>query len=460
MDQFDYILIGTGQATFTLLSYLVSEGKLVAVCEEDRFAGTCANYGCTPTKALVAHARAAHMIRRGEYFGFPAAEPQIDFPKVWERMNHIRSGGHDGLGGWLKKHTTVFEGHAEFSGPNRVRIGDTEIAGQTILIHAGARASAPPIPGLDSVPWLDNKRLLDLETLPEHLIVVGGSYIGLEFGQIFRRFGSRVTVLERGSQIMSREDADVAAIAQKVLEREGVEIRCQARIRGVSAGPGAVQVELENGDSVTGSHLLVATGRRPNSDRLNLDAAGVAVDQKGYIVVDDKLQTTVPGIYALGDINGRGAFTHTSVNDGEILMHNLQGQDWKVSDRTPIYAMYIDPPLGRVGLSEKDALKSGRQMLVARMPMSHIARAREKGETDGVAKIIVDAQTDQLVGATVFGTGGDEVINMLAVVIHSQIPCHLYRRVVLAHPTVAELMPWVLDNLEPLRAETSPAPPA
>lgn len=457
MERFDYILIGTGQATYTLLSSLVGEGKRVAVCEEDRFGGTCANFGCTPTKALVAHARAAHMIRRGEYFGFPAPEPRIDFPKVWARMNHIRSGGHEGLGGWLKQHTTVFEGHAEFSGPRTVRVGGTEIEGSTILIHAGARATAPPIPGLDGVPWLDNKRLLDLEELPEHLIVIGGSYIGLEFGQIFRRFGSRVTVLQRGSQLMGREDADVAEIARKVLVREGVDIRLGASPARVSGGPGSVTVQLEDGQTLTGSHLLVATGRRPNSDLLNLEAAGVAVDPKGYIEVDDTLQTTVPGIYALGDINGKGAFTHTSVNDGEILMHNLRGENWKVSDRTPIYAMYIDPPLGRVGLSEREALETGREMLVSRMPMSHIARAREKGETDGIAKIIVDAETDLLVGATVFGTGGDEVINMLAVVIHSRIPCKHYRRVVLAHPTVAELMPWVLDNLEPLRAETSPA---
>lgn len=456
MKSYDVIWIGTGQATGTIVPRLVAAGKTVAIAEGGRVGGSCVNYGCTPTKTIVASARAAHMARRGADFGVMIPEFSIDFDKVMARMNKIRNGGSQGLEGWLAgmEGVDLYKAYAEFVDPHTVRVGDEVIAGETIVIHTGARPRTPAIPGLDQVDWLDNARLLDLPELPQHLVVIGGSYIGMEFGQAFRRFGSEVTILDAGSQLMFREDADIAQAAQEILEGEGIDVHLDVTVERVAQTDEGVEVFLnENGAKtvVRGSHLLVAAGREPNTDRLNLAAAGVASTKRGYVTVNEVMQTNVPHIFAVGDVNGSGAFTHTSVNDGEIFWDFYSGEgDRRRADRTVIYAMYIDPPLGRVGMSEKQARKSGRNILMATRPMSRIARAREKDETAGLVKILVDADSEQIVGATILGVGGDEIINMFATFMQTGQSYKVFRRTVLAHPTVAELMPWILDDLAPL----------
>lgn len=454
MNKYDIILIGTGQATGTLMSELIPTGKKIAVIEGDRFGGTCVNWGCTPTKTLVASARAAHMARRGPDFGVITGDITIDFDRVMERQNTIRNKNTKGMEEWLAGSTDVYKGYAQFESPNTVRVGDDVIEGETIYIHVGGRARVPNIPGLDEVDYMTNKELLALTELPEHLIIVGGSYIGLEFGQIFRRFGSQVTVLERSPILMPREDDDIAEIARTVLEGEGIDIRCGSSVQrvGKSASGGVDVVYEQNGTehTVTGTHLLLAVGRVPNTDTLNLDAAGVGVDERGFVKVDDHLRTNVPHIYAIGDVNGMGAFTHTSVNDGEIILNNMRGGDRKVSDRFLTYAMFIDPPLGRVGMNEKMAKQSDRKMMMGVMEMASISRAKEKDETAGRVKIIVDAETDQFMGATVFGTGGDEIVNMFTVAMYTGVPCRTFRDSVLVHPTVAELLPYIIRDMNPV----------
>ena len=454
MTHYDIIWIGTGQATGTIVPRLVKAGKTVAIVEGGRFGGSCVNYGCTPTKTIVASARAAHMARRGPDFGVITGEIEIDFARVMERQNQMRHGASAGLESWLRgmQGVTVYAGYGRFTGPHTVQVNDDVITGETIVINAGARARVLPIPGLEEVDWLDNARLLDLTELPQHLVIVGGSYIGLEFAQAFRRLGSDVTVLEAGPQIMSREDADIAAAAHGVLAGEGITIHTNARVeRLAQTAPQQIDVFFaQDGDAqqARGSHLLLAVGRAPNSDRLNLDAAGVETDERGYIQVNDVMQTSVPHIFAVGDINGEGAFTHTSVNDGEIFWDVYSGDDDRLlSERIPTYAMFIDPPLGRVGMSEQEARASGRHVLMATRAMKHIARAKEKDETAGLVKILVDADTEQFLGAAVLGVGGDEVINMFTPFMVTGQSYKLFRKAVLTHPTVAELMPWILDDL-------------
>jgi len=457
MKTYDVIWIGTGQATGTVIPRLSQAGKTVAVVEGGRFGGSCVNYGCTPTKTIVASARAAYMARRGTDFGVNISDFAIDFARVMERQNQTRHSGSAGLENWLGglNGVDLYKRFGQFDDPHTVRVGDEIISGETIVIHTGARANTPAIPGLETVDWLDNVRLLDLQELPAHLVVIGGSYIGMEFAQAFRRFGSRVTILEKGPQLMFREDADIARAAREILQSEGIEVLLNVDVKRVSQPQtGAVEVAIEHeGRPVTiaGSHLLVAAGRRPNSDQLNLAAAGVNTTERGYIPVNEVLQTNVPHIFAVGDVNGAGAFTHTSVNDGEIFWDNYSGQgDRKLSDRIVIYAMYIDPPLGRVGLSEKEARASDRNILMATRLMKDIARAKEKDETAGLVKILVDADTEEIVGATILGVGGDEIISMFASFMYTKQSYKLFRRAVLPHPTVAELMPWTLDDLAPL----------
>jgi pyruvate/2-oxoglutarate dehydrogenase complex dihydrolipoamide dehydrogenase (E3) component len=454
---YDIIWIGTGQATGTVVPRLVKAGKKVALVEGGRFGGSCVNYGCTPTKTIIASARAAHMARRGPDFGVITGAIGIDFARVMERANEIRHGSSAGMEKWLRglEGVTVYEGYGRFTTPHTVQVNDEEISGDLIIINAGGRARTAPIPGIDDVAWLDNKRLLDLTELPQHLVIVGGSYIGLEFAQAFRRFGSEVTVIEAGPQIMSREDADIAAAARDVLTSEGITIHTAAKVQRL-AQPAPQQIDVffeQKGEAkqVRGSHLLLAVGRIPNSDRLNLEAAGVATDERGYIRVNAMMQSTAPHIFAVGDINGEGAFTHTAVNDGEIFWDYYSGEDDRtLTERTPTYAMFIDPPLGRVGMSEKEARASGRNVLIATRPMKQIARAREKDETAGLVKILVDADTEQFLGATILGVGGDEVINIFTPFIYTGQSYKLFRKAVLTHPTVAELMPWILDDLRPL----------
>lgn len=456
MKKYDIIWIGTGQATGTIVPRLVEAGKSVALIEGGRFGGSCVNYGCTPTKTIIASARAAHMARRGPDFGVITGDITIDFTRVMERQNKIRHETSDGMEEWLRnmEGVTVYAGYGRFTTPHTVQVNDDEIKGETIVINAGSRARIFPISGVDEVDWLDNIRLLDLTELPQHLVIVGGSYIGLEFAQAFRRLGSQITVLEAGPQIMGREDADIAAAARDILEGEGIAIQTGAKVQRL-AQEGAQQIDVffeQEGQTkqVGGSHLLLAMGRVPNSDQLNLAAAGVESDDQGYIQVNEVMQTNVPHIFAVGDINGEGAFTHTSVNDGEIFWDFYGGEDDRtLTERISTYALFIDPPLGRVGMSEKEARQSGRNILMATRPMKQIARAKEKDETAGLVKILVDADTERFLGAAILGVGGDEVINVVTSFMVTDQSYKLFRRAMLIHPTVAELMPWILDDLRP-----------
>ncbi len=457
MKEYDLIWIGTGQATGTVVPQLVQAGKRVAMIEGGKVGGTCVNYGCTPTKTLVASARAAHMARRGADFGVHVGEVTIDFAKVMARQNQIRNNNSTKLEAWLRGLDGVdfYDTYAHFTGDHTVQVGQEEIRGVTIVVHTGARARTPAIPGLETVDWLDNVRLLDLQELPAHLVILGGSYISLEFAQAFRRFGSEVTIIERGAQLMFREDEDIAAIALDLLTRAGIAVQLNADVERVAANEGGVQVTFTQNGATTalqGSHLLVAAGRVPNTDKLNLSAAGVATDKRGYIKVNEVLQSNVAHIYAVGDVNGEGAFTHTSVNDGQIFWDQYSGSgDRKLSDRNPVYAMYIDPPLGRVGIDEKAARQSDRPILMATKPMAEISRAIEKDETDGLVKLFVDADSETILGATVFGTGGDEIISIFATFMMTKQSYKLFQRAVLPHPTVAELMPFMFDALKPLK---------
>ncbi len=458
MSTYDIIWIGTGQATGTVVPRLAAAGKRIALIEGGAVGGSCVNYGCTPTKTLVASARAAHMARRAADFGIEIPEFSIDFAAVMKRMNAMRD--NSGMEEWLRNMDGVdfYDDYAHFVGEHQVQIGesgDTVITGDTIVIHTGTRPLALPIEGIDDVEWLDNAGLLNLDAVPEHLVIIGGSYIGMEFGQIFRRLGSEVTIIEGAPQLMVREDADIAAAAEEILTDEGITVKTGALVQSV-AKDGADQVAVtfdgpDGSETISGSHLLLAVGRVPNSDKLNLDAAGVATNERGFIPVDDELRTNVDHIYAVGDINGAGAFTHTSVNDGETFWDNYTGEgDRKQSDRNTIYGMFIDPPLGRIGMSEREARESGRNILMATRPMSAISRAREKDETKGLIKILVDADTEEFVGVTILGVGGDEVINIFAPFMLAGQSYKTFRKTVFVHPTVSELLPWILDDLEPL----------
>lgn len=453
---YDLIWIGTGQATGTVLPRLQRLKKRVAVIEGGRFGGTCVNYGCSPTKTLVASARAAHVVRRAADFGVQTGAVNIDFARVMQRQNELRNNWSQSLEDSVRNmdNVRVYEGYAAFEDPHTVRVGGQVLTGESIVIHAGARARIPEIDGLADVPYLTNRELLNLTELPAHLVIIGGSYISMEFAQAFRRFGSAVTIIEGSPQLMFREDADIAQIAHDVLVREGVEILLNSKVERVAQEGQGVAVRLTQDGAprtVSGSHLLLAVGRVPNSDTLQLAAAGVEQDARGFIPVNDHTQTNVPHIYAVGDINGRGAFTHTSVNDGEIFWDFYSGEgDRTLHERLLTYAMYIDPPLGRVGMSEKEARKSGKNVLMATRPMAQISRAIEKDETDGLIKLLVDADNEQFLGVSILGVGGDEIINMFAPFMLVGGTYKQFRRAVLTHPTVAELLPWILDDLQPL----------
>ncbi|HEX7363539.1 MAG TPA: FAD-containing oxidoreductase [Bryobacteraceae bacterium] len=457
--QFDAIIIGTGQAGPSLAGRLASAGMKVAIVERARFGGTCVNTGCIPTKAMVASAYAAHVAGRAADYGVVVhGTVTVDFKKVQARKAAISAQSREGVERSLKSmaNCTVYQGQARFQSPSVVSVGAQRLTASRIFINVGGRAAVPDITGLQDVPYLNNSSLMDLEILPEHLIVVGGSYIGLEFGQMFRRFGSQVTILEMGPRLIAREDEDVSAAILEILRNEGVDVRLNAKCirlgKGVTAGVITAGVECTSGaPEIQGSHVLVATGRRPNTDDLGLENAGVGVDCHGYITVDDQLRTSVPGIWALGDCNGKGGFTHTSYNDFEIVAANLLDNDpRKVSDRITAYALYIDPPLGRAGMTDAEIRKTGRPALSAKRPMSRVARAVEKGETQGFMKITVDAETKQILGAAVLGTGGDEVIHTILDLMYARAPYTVMQRAMHIHPTVAELLPTILGELAPL----------
>ncbi len=457
MPRFDAIVIGTGQSGPSLARCLVAAGRKVAVIERKLFGGTCVNYGCTPTKALVASAYAAHTARRHADYGVTIGGPiGIDMKAVKARKDAIVAPSRNGVERSLKSldGCTVFEGHGRFVAPKQVRVGETVLEAEQIFINVGGRATVPAMPGLDQVPYLTNSTMVDLDVLPSHLIIIGGSYIGLEFAQIYRRFGAQVTVIEMAPRLIAREEEDVSMGVADVLEAEGIELRLNAMCLAAKkhADGIAVHVECTEGaPDVIGSHLLLAVGRRPNTDDLGLDKAGIATDARGFITVDDQLATNVPGIFAMGDCNGRGAFTHTSYNDFEIVVANLLGGGTRrVSDRLTAYALYTDPPLGRCGMTEAEVRKSGRPALIATMPMEHVSRAYEKGETHGFMKILVEKESKQFLGASFFGLNGDEVIHTVLDQMYAKASYTVMARAMHIHPTVTELLPTMLGELREL----------
>ncbi len=447
-----------------LAARLAKAGRNTAILERKRFGGTCVKVGCVPAKTLVARARAAHVARTGDHFGVMIdAGFRIDMARVKARKDEVVSQSTKGVEQWLRstRCLTVLQGHARLAGPHTVRVGDEVLEAPEIFINVGGRSSAPDIPGLGEVAWLNSSSVMDLDIVPRHLLIIGGSYIGLEFAQMMRRFGARVTVIEKGPRLIGREDDDVSATIRAILEREGIEFRLNATCLSVSKhGEGvAVGVNCGNADEqLVGSHLLVAVGRVPNTADLGLEAAGVAIDARGFITVDDELRTNVPGICALGDANGRGAFTHTSWNDYEIVAANLlDGGARRLSDRIPVYALFIDPPLGRVGMSEREVRaaceKSGRRALRAKLPMARVGRARERGETQGFMKVLVDAESKKILGAALLGIEGDEAIHAIIDVMSAGLPYDTIGRAMHIHPTVSELIPTLLEGLKPLAAE-------
>lgn len=453
---YDAIVIGTGQAGPSLAAKLAGAGQKVAIIERHRFGGTCVNTGCIPTKTLVASARTAHVARRAKDYGVDIeGSIRVDMKRVKERKDKVAGASRTGVEKMLREtaNCTVYTGHARFVSDREVQVGESLLAAPRIFINVGARAAEPRIEGLDQIPFLTNSSMMDIDFLPRHLVIAGGSYIGLEFAQMYRRFGSEVTVLERGARLLGREDEDASDDIASILKNEHIDVRLNANCLAVSKAGDGVEVRADcTGGSIHGSHLLVATGRRPNTDDLGLENTGVRLDDRGYIQVDDALQTTVPGIWALGDCNGKGAFTHTSYNDFEIVAANLlEGESRRVTDRITAYALYIDPPLGRAGMTDAEVLRSGRQALTGKRPMTKVGRAQEKGETQGFMKVTVDASTKEILGAAILGVEGDEAIHCILDVMYAKAPYTVLQRAMHIHPTVSELIPTVLGDLHPLQ---------
>jgi pyruvate/2-oxoglutarate dehydrogenase complex dihydrolipoamide dehydrogenase (E3) component len=428
----------------------------VVIVERHLFGGTCVNTGCTPTKTMVASAEVIHQARRAAEFGIQIEGPiTTDLRAVKARKDSIVGVSRTGLEAWLgdMKNCTVLKGHARFESPHQIRVGDDLITAEKIFLNVGGRAVVPNMPGIDRISYLTNSSLLDLDILPRHLVVVGGSYIGLEFAQMFRRFGSEVTVIEKGPHLLWREDEDICAAIEGIFSKDGIAIRTEAecirfepRGQDIAAGVNCTRGEPE----VVGSHVLLAVGRRPNTDDLGIEKAGIKLDPRGYIQVDDQLRTNVPGIWALGDCNGRGTFTHTAYNDFQIVAQNLlDGGTRRISDRIPCYALFIDPPLGRVGLSETQARTGNRKIRIGRRPMTRVKRAVEKGESQGFMKVIVDEASNEILGAAVLGSGGDEAVHCFLDTMSAKAPYTTLRDTVHIHPTVAELIPTILGELQP-----------
>src|SRR5262247_429631 len=453
---YDAIIIGTGQAGPFLAGRLTTSGMKVAIVERKLFGGTCINTGCIPTKTMVASAYAAHMARRAGDFGVNAGGVSVDMKRVKARKDEVSGNSRTGLEGWLKKmaNCTVYEGHARFESPRVLAVGSERLTAERIFINVGGRAAAPQMQGLEQIEYFNNSSMMNVNFLPQHLIVVGGSYIGLEFGQMFRRFGSEVTIIEMADALIQREDQDVSLAIKEILERENIHVRLNAKCIGFSKRGEKISTHVEcttGAPEVSGTHVLLAVGRRPSTDDLGLEKAGVSVDKRGYIEVDDQLRTNVPGIWALGDCNGKGAFTHTSFNDAEIVAANLLDDDpRRVSDRIPAYALYIDSLFGRAGMTEAEVRKTGRSVLVGKRSMTRVGRAVEKGETQGFMKILVDAKTSEILGVAILGTGGDEVVHSILDVMYAKAPYTVIRRAMHIHPTVSELVPTMLGELQPL----------
>jgi pyruvate/2-oxoglutarate dehydrogenase complex dihydrolipoamide dehydrogenase (E3) component len=458
-ERFDAIIVGAGQAGPPLAGRLTAAGQRVAVVERKHIGGTCVNTGCIPTKTLVASAHAAHLARRGAEYGVGTGSITVDMAKVKARKDGIMLGDREGLESWLDgmEGCTVFRGHARFEDPHTLRVAthdghEVVLHGDRIFLNVGGRAVVPDIPGLAQVEYLTNVSVLELDTVPDHLVIVGGSYIALEFAQMYRRFGARVTVVERGPRLASREDEDASATIKEILEAEGIDIVLGADdVRITKRNKGFELTSRAGAAAIQGSHLLLAVGRRPNTDDLGLDVAGVQTDGRGYVGVDDQLKTNVDHIWAMGDCNGKGAFTHTSYNDFEIVAANLIDNDpRRVSDRITTYALYIDPPLGRAGMTVDQARASGRKALVGKRPMTRVGRAVEKGETQGFMKVVVDADSEEILGAAIFGVGGDEAVHCILDVMSAKAPYSTLARTMHIHPTVCELIPTILQELQPL----------
>ncbi|HZS16410.1 MAG TPA: FAD-containing oxidoreductase [Candidatus Udaeobacter sp.] len=455
--KYDAIVIGTGQAGPSLAVRLADAGMKVAIMERKRFGGTCVNNGCIPTKTLIASARTAHVARRASDYGVTInSRVAVDMKKVKARKDALVRQSSEGVENWLKntRNLTVIKGQARFADAHQVRVDGEILEADKIFINVGGRATIPAFRGIDRISYLDNSTMMDVDFLPEHLIVIGGSYVGLEFAQMYRRFGSEVTVVERAPRLIHREDEDISENIKAILEGEGIKMRLGADCIGFEKQQDkvTVQVDCSSGDkTVAGSHVLLAVGRVPNTDDLGLESAGIKVDERGYIHVDDQLRTNVPGVYALGDCNGRGAFTHTAYNDYEIVAANLlDGDQRRVSDRIITYALFIDPPLGRAGMTETEVRKSGRKALIGKRPMTQVGRARERGETEGFMKILVDAETKNILGASLLGIECDEVIHSLLDIMYAKTPYTVIQRAMHIHPTVSELIPTMLEELKPL----------
>jgi len=456
-QRYDAIVIGTGQAGPALSARLAAAGMKVAILERGKVGGTCVNTGCIPTKTLIASAAVARAAQRAAEFGIATAGAvSVDMKKVKARKDEISGGTSRDNEEWLRglENVTLVKGHARFESPREVRVGDAVLSAEKIFINVGGRAATPAaIGGLGEVPFWTNSSIMDVDFVPPHLVIIGGSYIGLEFAQMYRRFGSAVTVIEMSPRLLAREDPDVSEAIRGIIENEGIAVRTSAKCITLEKGPAGVRAGVdcqEGSPMIDGSHLLLAVGRVPNTNDLGLDRAGVKTDARGYIVVDDQLRTNVEGIWALGDCNGRGAFTHTAYNDFEIVAANLLDHDpRRVTDRIDTYALFIEPPLGRAGMTETAAKAAGRKILVGKRPMTKVKRAVEKGETQGFMKVVVDAESKQILGAAILGTGGDEVVHVILDVMYARAPYTLIQRAMHIHPTVSELLPTVFGELQP-----------
>jgi pyruvate/2-oxoglutarate dehydrogenase complex dihydrolipoamide dehydrogenase (E3) component len=457
MKTYDIILIGTGQATGTILPSLLQHQLRVAVIESYKVGGSCVNWGCTPTKTLVASAKVARMVQRSSEYGIDCPSYNVNFPEVIKQVNKSRDAAESGFRNYLQNATDFYAGVASFVDEHTIHIEkeeSEEIYGKTIIIHTGAKAIVPPIQGINTVQYLTNRELFSLKELPKHLLIIGGSYIALEIGQIFKRFGSEVSILERGERLIGREDEDISKGIQEVLEQEEISIWLHSALQKVEqAGEGLCATFNYQGTTkqIGATHLLLATGRAPQTKDLQLEKAHIETTDRGYIKVNEFCQTSLPHVYALGDVNGKGAFTHTSVHDGQIFLdHYFNRGTRSLSTRTITYALYTDPPVGRVGINEQDARRMGKEVLVSEMLMSNVSRAKEKKETQGKMKVVVDKQTNEILGATIFGVGGDELIGIIDVMIQGRLPYTTLQHTVIPHPTVGELIPFMFESLKPL----------
>lgn len=455
-EHFDAIVVGAGQAGPAVAARCSQEGLRVALIERGHFGGTCVNVGCIPTKTLVASARAMHLARRGAEFGFSTGPLRVDMARVKARKDGIVQASRAGVETWMRglAHTEVISGEARFVAPRTLEVAGRRLSAPKVFVNVGGRPTRPALQGIDDVPTLDSTSIMELDEVPEHLVIVGGSYIGLEFAQMMRRFGAEVTVVERSKRLLPREDADVSDGVRAILEAEGVRLRLGAECLSLARRGSRIAVGAEcesEQPAIEGSHMLLAVGRQPNTEGLGLAAAGIDTDERGYIRVDDQCRTSADGVWALGDCNGRGAFTHTSWNDHEIVVANLFDDDpRRITDRIPCYALFIDPPLGRMGRTEDEVRASGRPALIAKMPMQRVGRARESGETQGFMKVLVDAENKQLLGAAILGLTGDEVVHSLLDVMAAGQPYTAISRTMHIHPTVSELVPTLLQQLKPL----------